>query len=62
MRIDGFIPFIGGLYAFLLFSGLIPAKPKAPEKFKAYVEKYGGIMKVVSIVTMLWGLMLLFFY
>lgn len=52
---NGLIPFICGIYAMLLAYGYLPKKPKDPEKLAIWRKKFGPLMKIVSPLIVLSG-------
>jgi len=59
-NLEGLIPIFGGIYIFLIANGNLPKKPKNPEKMKSYREKYGKIMKILSVGMVGFGFLQLF--
>ena len=55
MNIEGLIPFFGGVYGFLLANGTLPKHPKDPEKIAAWWKKFGGLLKVVCPLLIVFG-------
>ena len=59
MDLEGIIPLAGGAYGWLLATGKVPANPKDPEKLAQWRRKFGPILKVVSPLVFVYGLLLL---
>ncbi|WP_372370805.1 hypothetical protein [Candidatus Uabimicrobium sp. HlEnr_7] len=53
--IDGVIPFIGGLWAFLYYNEIIPNKD--PEGFEDWKNRYGKIIVIASPLCILFGVL-----
>lgn len=58
MNLEGLIPLLGGLYAFLLARGVLPAS-KDPVKNEAWLRKWGPALKWLAPLVMLFGILLL---
>ena len=56
MNLEGLIPLLGGLYAFLLARGVLRAS-KDPAKNDAWLGKWGPILKWIAPLVMLFGLL-----
>ncbi len=52
---SGLIGVVGGVYAFLVGAGRVPAS-RDPEAMDQYLEKYGKILKVLGVVVAVGGL------
>lgn len=59
MDVQGLIPLMGGLYGWLLATGKVPAKPKDPEKMAQWRQRFGPVLKVISPLVIVYGLLLL---
>ena len=57
---DALIPIIFGAYFLLLAVGILPKKSKDPEKLAAWRAKYGGAIKILAPLVILWGFLRLF--
>ena len=55
MNLEGLIPLLGGLYAFLLAHGFISAS-KDQIKSAAWRKRYGPVLKWLAPLVMLFGL------
>ncbi len=60
INLEGLIPILGGIYGLLLAYRVVPKKPKDPEKMELWHRKFGKMMKVLSPVLIVFGLLLLF--
>jgi len=57
MQWDGLIPVIGGIYGVLMAYRIIPKEPKDPERYDLWHRKFGKMMKILSPVLILFGIM-----
>ncbi len=55
MNLEGFIPLLGGLYAFLISRGVLRAS-KDPVKNEAWLGKWGPLLKWLAPLVMLFGI------
>ncbi|MFA5795260.1 MAG: hypothetical protein WC980_09405 [Candidatus Brocadiia bacterium] len=53
----GLIPFLGGIYGLLLAYRVIPRKPKDPEKMELWHKKFGKLMKILSPILIIMGIL-----
>ena len=60
INLEGLIPILGGIYGLLLAYRVVPKKPKDPEKMELWHRKFGKMMKVLSPILIVFGLLLLF--
>ena len=44
------------IYLFLLLRGHLPRSPRNPEKLKEWREQFGGIVKVLSPLLLMFGI------
>lgn len=58
--LSGLIPILIGIYGFLMAIGALPRNPKEPEKMEAWRQRYGGMMKVLSPLIVVFGFLQLF--
>ena len=58
-RYNGLIPLLGGVYLLLLVTGVLPRRPKNPAKLKAWRERFGPALTVLSPLLMIFGVFLL---
>lgn len=56
-NLEGLIPVLGGVYGILLAKGVVPRKPKDPEKMMQWRRKIGPLMMVLGPLTILFGLL-----
>ncbi len=54
-RWSGLIPFLFGIYIFLIAKGVLPRKPKDPEKLNEWRKKYGTFMTIAGPFMVLFG-------
>ncbi|MDB6026449.1 MAG: hypothetical protein JWM68_2672 [Verrucomicrobiales bacterium] len=54
-RWNGLIPLLGGIYMLLLAKGVLPRKPKNPEKLNEWRKKFGTFMTVAGPLMIVWG-------
>jgi hypothetical protein len=59
-NLQGLIPIFGGIYGFLLAIGVLPKKPKDPEKAELWRKKFGPMMKAISPLLVIFGFLQLF--
>ncbi len=45
----------GGIYMYLMASGVLPKKPKNPEKMELWRKKYGKFLKIAGPIVTLTG-------
>jgi hypothetical protein len=57
MRWHGLIPIIGGFYFLLLAYRFLPIKPKDPERHELWHRKFGKMMKILSPILILLGIL-----
>ena len=55
-RWQGLIPLLGGVYATLLAYGVIPRKPKDPERLALWHKKFGPMMRKLGPALIFIGL------
>ena len=58
VNLEGLIPLLGGLYAYLLARGVVRAR-KDPVKNEVWLHKWGPTLKWMEPLVMLFGLLLL---
>lgn len=56
-NLEGLIPLLGGIYAYLLVTGVLPKNPKNPEKLQKWRQKYGRIIKILSPILVVYGIL-----
>jgi hypothetical protein len=56
-KMKGLIPILGGVYGLLLATGVLPLKPKNPEKMELWRRKFGGTMIVLGPILIIFGLL-----
>jgi hypothetical protein len=56
-NLEGLIPLLGGVYGLLLARGILPRKPKDPEKMDLWRRKFGGIMTILCPILILFGVL-----
>ena len=56
---QGLIPLLGGIYGLLLAYRVLPRHPKDPEKLELWHRKFGKMMKILSPILIIFGLLLL---
>jgi hypothetical protein len=55
-RLQGLIPVLCGTYGLLLAQGVLPRRPKDPEKWALWRRKFGGLMTVLCPLIILFGI------
>ena len=60
LNLGGLIPILGGVYGYLIAVGVLPRNPKEPEKMELWRRKFGGMMKILSPLIVVFGLLQLF--
>ena len=56
-NLEGLIPLLGGVYGYLLANGTLPRKPREPEKMDLWRRKFGRMMKVISPILVVFGIL-----
>jgi hypothetical protein len=56
-NLQGLIPILGGIYGLLLAQGVLPRKPKDPEKMELWRRKFGGMMTVLCPLIIIFGVL-----
>jgi hypothetical protein len=54
------IPILGGIWGYLLALQIIPRNPKDPEKWEEWHQKHGGLMKFLSPILIVFGVLRFF--
>jgi hypothetical protein len=54
---SGFIPIIGGIYGLLLAYKVVPRNPKDPEKMELWHSKFGNLLKILSPLVIIFGIL-----
>jgi hypothetical protein len=54
-NLEGLIPLLGGIYAYLLANGTLPRKPREPEKMELWRRKFGRMMKIIAPILIVFG-------
>jgi len=60
LKWSGLIPIIGGIYGLLLAYRVLPKKPGEPERLELWHKKFGELMKILSPLLIIFGLLELF--
>jgi hypothetical protein len=55
-NLQGLIPIVGGIYGLLLARGVLPRKPKDPERMALWRRKFGGMMTFLCPFLILFGI------
>jgi hypothetical protein len=55
-NLQGLIPIFGGVLGLLLAKGVLPRKPKDPEKMELWRRKFGGLMTIICPIIIIFGL------
>ena len=55
MNLEGLIPIAGGVYGWLLANGTLPKHPKDPEKMAAWRRKFGGPLRIICPLLVIFG-------
>jgi hypothetical protein len=55
-NLQGLIPILCGIYGLLLAQGVLPRHPKDPERLALWRRKFGGMMKVLCPIVILFGI------
>ena len=53
---SGLIPIFGGIYGYLLATGYFPKNPKDPEKMELWRKEFGGMLKILCPLVVLFGI------
>jgi len=59
-QIKGIVMLIGGIYCLFIAYNIPPWKLKNAERYRAWQEKYGGVMKILAPIIIISGILLLF--
>lgn len=59
-RWQGIIVVLGGIYAFLIAYRILPRNLKNSEKVELWHRKFGKMMKILSPIIIIFGILLLF--
>jgi hypothetical protein len=59
-NLEGLIPIAAGTYFLLMARGVLPRKPKDPEKMALWRQKFGGLFTVLCPLIILFGIAQLF--
>lgn len=54
---NGLIPILGGIYGLLLAYRVVPWNPKHPEKLELWHRKFGKMMKILSPLLIIFGIL-----
>jgi len=60
IRSTGFIPLVGGAYLLLFVYRKFPSNKNENEEVKKWRQRYGGLVKVVSPLMILYGALRIF--
>ena len=55
-NLQGLIPTLGGIYVLLMAKGVLPRKPKDPERMELWRRKFSGPMTVLCPLVILYGI------
>jgi len=58
-QLNGLVMVVGGVYGLLLAYRVIPRKPKDPEKMEVWHRKFGTMMKILSPILIIGGVLYL---
>lgn len=58
-RWRGIIPLVGGIYGLLLAYRVLPRRPKDPARMELWHRKFGKMMKVLSPLLIVFGVLML---
>lgn len=58
-KLSGIIFVLFGIYSLLLAYHILPRNPKDPERAELWHRKYGKIMKILSPIIIVFGILLL---
>lgn len=56
-NLQGLMPLLGCIYGYLLANGMLPRKSKDPEKMTLWRRKFGPMMKVISPILVVFGIL-----
>ncbi len=59
MNISALIPFLLGINLLLVGYGILPIKPRYPEKKKNVLKKFGPICKILGFLSIFFGIFVL---
>jgi hypothetical protein len=54
---NGLIPILAGIYGLLLAYRVVPRKPKDPEKMELWHRKFGKMIKILSPLLIIFGIL-----
>jgi hypothetical protein len=57
IHLGGLIPILVGIYGLLLAYRVLPRRPKNPEKMELWHRKFGKLLKVLSPLLIVYGLL-----
>ena len=60
LNFEGLIPIFIGVLLLLMALKIYPRHPQDPEKMELWHQKYGKMVKILSPIVILFGLLLLF--
>ena len=55
-NLQGLIPILGGIYGLLMAHGVLPRNPPDPERMALWRRKFGGMMKAICPIMILFGI------
>jgi hypothetical protein len=58
-RLCGIISVLGGICGLLLTYRILPRNPKDPERMELWHRKFGKMMKILSPIIIIFGILLL---
>ena len=58
-KIIGIVAIFGGVYGLLIAYRIIPVNPKEPERVELWHRKFGKLMKILSPVIIVFGILML---
>lgn len=56
-RLRGLIPLLGGIYVFLLATGVLPRNPKNVEMMALWRRKFGLLIKILAPLLVVSGIL-----
>ena len=56
-NLEGLIPIICGICAYLVANGTLPRNPKEPEKMELWRRKHSRTMKILSPIIIVFGIL-----
>ncbi|MBI4603884.1 MAG: hypothetical protein HY721_18160 [Planctomycetes bacterium] len=56
-NLEGLIPLAAGVYVLLVARGVLPRKPRHPERLERWRQRYGKLATVLCVVVIVFGAM-----